>query len=214
MLKRKRKRSNNVKISQEELSWLNKAKKGDRRAFGHLMEAYQRPVFNMAYRMLGERGEAEEATQEVFIRVFTRLETYDPSRKFSTWILSITSNYCIDLLRKRRIQLLSIDEPLPAHPALMSDKMDTPEAHASRSEQKEMVQQLIETLPAEYREAVILRYWYDHSYTDIAEAQNASVGAIKSRLFRARKMLAQAAVEMDKMDISAVYDPNLQPMAM
>jgi RNA polymerase sigma-70 factor, ECF subfamily len=72
------------------------------------------------------RGEAEEAAQEAFIRAYTRLDTYDPSRKFSTWILSITSNYCIDLIRKRRVTLLSIDQPLPPHPALMSDRADEP----------------------------------------------------------------------------------------
>ena len=71
--------------------------------------------------MLGNSGEAEEAAQEAFIRAYTRLDSYDPAHKFSTWLLSITSNYCIDLIRKRRAVLLAIDEPLPPQPALNSD---------------------------------------------------------------------------------------------
>jgi RNA polymerase sigma-70 factor (ECF subfamily) len=124
----------------EETVWLEAARQGDKEAFGNLVEAYKGPVFNLAYRMLNNAGEAEEAAQEAFIRAFTRLDTYDPSRKFSTWMLSITSNYCIDILRKRRAQLLSIEGPLPPHPALMSDRSDGPESRRVDSESHEVVQ--------------------------------------------------------------------------
>jgi RNA polymerase sigma-70 factor, ECF subfamily len=100
----------------EERVWLEQARHGNKEAFGKLIEAYQGPVFNLAYRMLGNADEAEQAAQEAFIRVWMRLDSYDPAHKFSTWLLSITSNYCIDQIRKRRAQLLSLDEPLPPHP--------------------------------------------------------------------------------------------------
>ncbi|MDX1688546.1 MAG: sigma-70 family RNA polymerase sigma factor [Candidatus Promineifilaceae bacterium] len=180
---------------EEEQVWLEAARQGDKAAFGRLIEAYQGPVYNLAYRMLGNRGEAEEAAQEAFIRAFTKLDSYDPRRKFSTWMLSITSNYCIDLLRKRRALLLSLDQPLPPHPALMSDRADGPEAQAVDSEREEMVQSLLETLPEDYRQAVVLFYWYDLSYQEIAEVMDTTVSAIKSRLFRARRQLAEAGVE-------------------
>lgn len=182
-------------MNQEEQVWLEQARQGDRVAFGRLVEAYQGPVYNLAYRMLGNSGEAEEAAQEAFIRAFTRLHTYDPSRKFSTWMLSITSNYCIDLIRKRRATLLSLEEPLPPHPALMSDRAEGPEAQTVNNEREALVQSLLATLPEDYREAVVLRYWYDLSYEEIAEMTDTTVSAIKSRLFRARRQMAEATNE-------------------
>ena len=141
--------------------------------------------------MLNNAGEAEEAAQEAFIRAYTRLDSYNPKHKFSTWLLSITSNYCIDQIRKRRAILLSIDEPLAPHPALMSDRAKSPEAQTVVGEQQEMVQELLQELPADYRQAVVLRYWHELSYEEIAEMMDTTVSAIKSRLFRARKQLAE-----------------------
>lgn len=178
----------------EEQVWLEQARQGDKDAFGKIIEAYQTPVYNLAYRMLNNAGEAEEAAQEAFIRAFTRLSSYDPKHKFSTWLLSITSNYCIDQLRKRRAILLSIDEPLAPHPALMSDKTAAPEAQMALGEQQDLVQELLQELAPDYREAVVLRYWYEMSYEEIAEVMDTSVSAIKSRLFRARKQLAEIGI--------------------
>ncbi len=178
----------------EEQVWLQKARRGDKNAFGQLIEAYQGPVYNLAYRMLGNSGEAEEAAQEAFIRAYTRLDSYDPAHKFSTWLLSITSNYCIDLIRKRRAVLLSIDEPLPPHPALHSDNNKGPEAQFLAQEREALVQGMLKELPDEYRQAVVLRYWYDMSYEEIAEVQKTTVSAVKSRLFRARRQLADSGM--------------------
>ena len=174
--------------------WLEQARRGDKFAFGQLIEAYQGPVYNLAYRMLGNSGEAEEAAQEAFIRAYTRLDSYDPTHKFSTWLLSITSNFCIAQIRKRRAVLLSIDEPLPPHPALHSDNSKGPEAAFVAQEREELVQNLLSELPEEYRQAVVLRYWYDMAYEEIAEVQKTTVSAVKSRLFRARRMLADAGL--------------------
>ncbi len=182
--------------SDDERIWLEEARRGSKEAFGKLITAYQSPVFNLAYRMLGNADEAEQASQEAFIRAWTRLESYDSAHKFSTWLLSITSNYCIDQLRKRRAQLLSIEGPLPAHPALMSENSDGPEVQATNSERQESVQQLLETLPDDYKQAVVLRYWYDMSYEEIADVMETSVSAIKSRLFRARRQMAETGAEL------------------
>ena len=179
----------------EESIWLEQARQGDKVAFGKLIEAYQGPVYNLAYRMLSNSGEAEEAAQEAFIRAFTRLDSYNPAHKFSTWLLSITSNYCIDQLRKRRAILLSIDEPLPPHPALSADQEKRPESQLIMNEQQSMVQSLLEELAPDYRQAVVLRYWHELSYEEIAEMMDTTVSAIKSRLFRARKQLAEIALE-------------------
>jgi RNA polymerase sigma-70 factor (ECF subfamily) len=183
---------------EQEQAWLDQARSGSKEAFSRLVEAYQTPVFNLAYRMLGNRGEAEEAAQEAFLRAYARLHRYDPAYKFSTWMLSIASNHCIDILRKRRIIWLSLDEPLPAEfaPQLSSDRPD-PERAMEDTEIEDQVRALLDELQPDYRAAVILRYWYELSYEEIAEAMDTTVSAIKSRLFRARKMLAAAARETD-----------------
>src|SRR5512134_1033169 len=93
---------------------------GDQDAFAELVEEYQRAVYNLAYRMLGEAREAEDAAQEAFLRAYQHIDRYDADRPFKTWLLSIASNYCIDRIRKRRLTWLSLDEPLPPHPALNS----------------------------------------------------------------------------------------------
>lgn len=162
---------------------------GDQQAFAELVELYQRAVYNLAYRMLGNAGEAEDAAQETFLRAYQHLSHYDPDRPFKTWLLSIASNHCIDRLRKRRLTWLSIDEPLPPHPALTSAE-DAPEPAAVLTEQQEMIQKMLADLAPEYRAAVIFRYWYDLSYAEIAELLGTTESAIKSRLFRARQMLA------------------------
>ncbi|HIC93846.1 MAG TPA: sigma-70 family RNA polymerase sigma factor [Anaerolineae bacterium] len=171
----------------EERAWIRRAMAGDREAFAHLVEAYQTPVYNLAYRMLGDPAEAEDAAQETFLRAYTRLNTYRPERKFSSWLLAIASHYCIDRLRRRRLQWPSLDEVTPC----LASGDDQPEEAAIKQERRDEVQALLDELPAPYRATVILRYWYDLSYREIAEAMGITEGAVKSRLHRARRMLAQ-----------------------
>jgi RNA polymerase sigma-70 factor (ECF subfamily) len=163
---------------------------GDQQAFAELVETYQRSVYNLTYRMLSNPGEAEDAAQEAFLRAYQHLERYDPDRSFKTWLLSIASNHCIDRLRKRRLTWLSIDEPLPPHPALNSDAPN-PESAAVRTEQEAAIQDLLGDLAPDYRAAVVLRYWYDLSYAEIANTLDTTESAIKSRLYRARQQLAE-----------------------
>jgi RNA polymerase sigma-70 factor, ECF subfamily len=179
-----------------ESQWLVLALQGDIDAFGELVLLYERPVFNLAYRMLGNAAEAEDAAQEAFIKAYSNLFRYDTERPFKTWLLSITSNHCIDRLRRRRLTWLSLDEPLPAHPALVSSEAG-PESAFLAQERSEQVQRLLLSLSDEYRLVVVLRYWYDLSYQEIAEMLDTTESAVKSRLFRARQTLAK------EIDISA-----------
>lgn len=170
--------------------WVQRTLAGDPQAFGELVQRYERDVFNLAYRMLYDRGEAEDAAQEAFLRAYANLDRYDMERPFKTWLLSITSNHCIDRLRRRRLTWLSLEEPLPPHPALTSD-IPGPEEATLMNERNVLVQDLLSELSADYRVAVILRYWYDLSYAEIAEMLDTTESAIKSRLFRARQALAE-----------------------
>jgi RNA polymerase sigma-70 factor (ECF subfamily) len=172
-----------------ERTWLQQARAGDQQAFGELVRLHQHAVYNLAYRMLGNRVESEDAAQETFLRAYANLERYDMERPFRTWLLSITSNYCIDRLRRRRLMWLSLDEPLPPHAALHSDETE-PEDAVIDSERNTLIQTLLAELSPEYRAAVVLHYWYDCSYAEIASILETTESAIKSRLFRARQTLA------------------------
>jgi RNA polymerase sigma-70 factor, ECF subfamily len=162
------------------------ARKGNQGAFTALVEAYQTPIYNLCYRMLGNADEAEDATQETFLRAYTQLGRYDPERPFKTWLFSVASHYCIDRLRRRRLIWLDIDdEPLAGHPALR-ERAAGPEDVTLRRERSADVQALLAVLPPKDRAAVVMLYWYDLSYEEIAQATGATVGAVKSRLHRAR----------------------------
>ncbi len=179
----------------QEQAWALAAQQGDSAAFMQIVDAFQQPVYNLCYRMLGDRAEAEDAAQETFLRAYTKLDTFNPKRRFSSWLLSIASHYCIDRLRKKRYQLVSWDDLPPWR--WLPDNEPQPEQVALRHEADQTLYGLLDTLPAEYRAATILRYWYDMSYDEIAESMDTTVSAIKSRLFRARQMLAQAAQEVE-----------------
>ena len=175
----------------QELEWLKLAQRGDRAAFARLMQAFQGPVYNLCYRMLGNAAEAEDATQETFLRVYTRLNTYSQDHKLSSWVLSIASHYCIDRLRRRRGETVSLDEEpvaavLPAHEA-------GPEESALTAEAREAVQAAVNRLDPAYRVPLILRYWHDLSYAEIADVMGLTVQAVKSRLHRARLQMVEAA---------------------
>lgn len=172
-----------------ERTWILEARKGDQQAFEKLVAAYQKPVYNLTYRMLGNAGDAEDAAQETFLRAYSNLDSYDPSRKFSSWLFAIASNYCIDQLRRRRINWVSVED-LPPWEPLRAQTPD-PEESAVRWSDSRRIQGLLDTLPADYRLAVVLLYWHDYSYKDIAAVTNSTVSAVKSRLHRARRMLAE-----------------------
>ena len=177
---------------EEEKDWIRQAVAGDREAFTHLVEAYQIPVYNLAYRMLGDAREAEDAAQETFLRAYTRLTTYQTDKKFSSWLLAIASHHCIDRLRRRRFTWLSLDE-LPFLDQAAGEQ-NQPEEAAIRQEERDEVRKMLDQLPPHYRAAVILRYWYELSYREIAEVMGTTESAVKSRLYRAREMLAQRAL--------------------
>jgi RNA polymerase sigma-70 factor (ECF subfamily) len=176
-------------VNDNESEWLVRALEGNDSAFTHLVEIYQRPVYNLCYRMLGDSGDAEDAAQESFLRAYKSLDRYDNERSFVTWLLSIASHYCIDQLRKRRFTSFSIDDE--DHAWLdPPDPGPNPEISLSLTEKSAQVQELLEVLAPKDRSAVVMRYWYDYSYEEIADALSLSVSAVKSRLHRARRELA------------------------
>lgn len=185
-------------MDHEESDLIQKARAGDQLAFGQLVVAYQTPVYNLAYRMLHNANEAEEAAQEAFLRAYKYLRSYDPNRSFKTWLLSIASHYCIDRLRRRRINWLPLKEEI-ATAQKLAPHSPNPEAVVAQQEQEEKIQELLEVLSPTDRAAITLLYWYDYSYEEIAETLDLTTSAVKSRLYRARRALA------DKMEGEMCY---------
>ncbi len=177
-------------INPEEAVWIRRAQNGDDAAYGRLVQAFEGPVYNLCYRMLGDGQEAEDAAQETFLRAYRHFDRYDPNRKFINWLLSIASNHCVDRLRKRRLTWVPL-ESLKLWDPPRSDA-GTPEPSLTQQEMEADVSELLEKLGAKDRAAIVLRYWNDLSYREIAQTLGLTESAVKSRLHRARQNLAGA----------------------
>jgi RNA polymerase sigma-70 factor, ECF subfamily len=168
---------------------VERARRGDTNAFTRVVQHYQTPVYNLAFRMLGDAGEAEDAAQETFLRAYAQLKAYRPERKFATWLLSIGAHYCIDRLRRRRFQWVSLEESRVRE--TISTPAPGPEETAFAHERAEEVQALLQKLAPASRAVVVLRYWNDLDMETIAQMTGDSVGAVKVKLYRARQLLAR-----------------------
>ncbi len=176
---------------------------GNANAFQQLVETHQTRVYNLALRMLGNEREAEDAAQDAFVQAYTRLASYNAEWRFKTWLMTITSNLCIDKLRRRKLEPTSFtDYNIQVAGSIGRDEGDVdvefvsneplPDNVAAANEQRRAIHNLLQGLPEEDRSMVIMFYWDDLSYEDIAHAMHTSVSAVKSRLFRARRALAQS----------------------
>ncbi len=196
-------------MSGKETHWIKSAVQGDEHAFGFLVEKYQKPVFSLCYRMLGNYNDAEDAAQESFVKAYRNIKKYDTNRPFGTWLLSITAHHCIDYLRKRRLPTVSI-EALPAE--IIPDKhVLSPELTFRQAERDSQVKNLMVGLKPLDRAAVILRYWHECSEIEIAESLNLSVSAVKSRLYRSRQTLAKSWLAMEKESMPKERRPYESP---
>lgn len=175
--------------AEEDIRLVHRTLAGDQEAFANLVEKYKDPVFNVAYRMLGNASEAEDVAQEAFVRAYTQLRTYKESHRFSTWLLSITSHLAIDQLRRRRFLAL----PLENVPFLewIADAGTGPEQAALNVETSDEMQRVLSALPPKYRAVLVLRYWHDFSYEEIAQTLQLTPALVKARLHRARELMAR-----------------------
>jgi len=159
----------------------------DAEQFAGLFERYKNLVYKTSYLMLSNAGEAEEATQEVFVLVYRSLADYDPARgAFTTWLHRITLNYCLGMKRKRRLPFVDLESQQrqpAAEPAV--------EASLARRSDREAVRLALEGLSEKQRAVVILRYYHDLPYAEIAEVLKIPLGTVKSRLDLALRTLRQ-----------------------
>ena len=196
-------------MHEKEAQWIKQALQSSDKAFGFLVDSYQKPVYSLCYRMLGNSNDAEDAAQESFIRAYQNLKKYDVKRSFATWLLSIASHYCIDRMRKRRLATVSTDV---LQTEMIPDRnTPNPERKFREKEHKELIQNIMKDLKPIDRAAVILRYWHQYSEVEIADALDLSVSAVKSRLYRARQALANAWMDMDNASLIGGRRPHESP---
>ena len=182
----------------DEMAWVLRAQKGNDEAFTMLVEMYQKPVYNLCYRMLGEAESAEDAAQETFLKAYQNMARYDVERSFATWLLSIAAHHCIDKLRRKRFSSFSIDEDEEGQIEIPDRSAPDAETEVVRQQTRERLQGCLQSLEPTDRAAVVMRYWQDSSEVEIAQALNLTVPAVKSRLHRARRALADLWEEKDK----------------
>lgn len=172
---------------------INQVIKGDHNAFGEIVEIYKDKVFQICFRMLGNRQEAEDLAQEAFVRAYVNIRSFNITMKFSTWLYRIATNLCIDRLRKKKPDYyldaeVAGTEGLNMYSQIASD-MAKPEEEVESLELQETIQVEIMKLPEKYRSVIVLRYIEELSLKEISEILDLPVGTVKTRIHRGREAL-------------------------
>jgi RNA polymerase sigma-70 factor (ECF subfamily) len=167
---------------------------GDQKAYAQLMDRYRDSIYFMLLKMVNNRDDADDLTIEAFGKAFNKLHQYTPNYAFSTWLFKIASNNCIDFIRKKKKNLLSLDKPLEGNDGgemtmdVPSGTLD-PEETYIKEQKKILMHGVVEKLKPRYRTLVELRYFKEFSYEEIAQELDLPLGTVKAQLFRAREFL-------------------------
>lgn len=166
---------------------------GDQDAFSELVSRYKKLIYTVVYNMIHDNQEVNDISQEVFVRIYKSLDKYNPEYKFSTWSVKIATNLCLDILRKKKVDQVSIDEI-----GEMTSKNNTPEEEYINKEKKKLIWKAVSDLPEKYRVPIILFHQDGLSYEEITKVVNEPMTVIKNRLYRARLMLREKLSQQRK----------------
>lgn len=172
---------------------IKQVRKGDQNAFAEIVELYKDKVYQISYRMVGNRHEAEDISQEAFLRAYINIHSYDINKKFSTWLYRIATNLSIDRLRKKKPDFyldaeVAGAEGLTLYSQVAADGM-LPEEKVESLELQETIQVAILKLPAKYRSVIVLKYIEELSLKEISEILDLPIGTVKTRIHRGREAL-------------------------
>lgn len=162
---------------------------GDQEAFAELVKQYEDKVYSLCYRMCSDREEARDLAQEAFVKAWRGLAQYKADAAFSTWLYRLTSNVCIDYLRKRKKHTLLFLQREEEQTPDIPDPAPSPEARFLEKQKQEAVRDAMGQLEEEFRIVLTLRAMEDHNYDEIARILNIKVGTVKSRISRGREKL-------------------------
>lgn len=175
-------------VMMDDDSLVQRSLSGDQRAYADLVSRYERPLYNVALRMLRDREDARDATQAVFVKAWLNLGQFDRTRRLFSWLYRIALNESLNRLRVRRRQ-----EPLDDQ---FADRGRAPEEDAEQHEQRRQLEQAMSQLTDAYQEVLVLRHWLQLSYDEIADAIGVPPKTVKSRLFSARTRLGEVLRSM------------------
>ncbi len=185
-----------MRTSDEEL--MERCREGDMSAFELIVLRYKDAIFNLIYHFLADYHRSQDISQETFLRVLRNVDRYKPRNNFKTWLYRIAVNQCKNELRDRsRRKTLSLNDPDMDVESLILDRYVSPDEVYERKEIRELVKNAVGELPEDQRMAIILREYQDLSYEEIAVALNCSLGAVKSKIHRARQNIKEMLVEME-----------------
>ena len=165
---------------------------GDRDAFGALVLRHQRGLVNYIFRLVGSRDVATDLSQEVFLKVFVSLDSFDPRYRFTTWLYRIASNSAIDHLRRKQPRMMSLSQPTAsdeAAPPTIAGTDPSPDDVLRGRELESRIGEAIGQLPTGYRQLILLRHRQNCRYDEIARITGLPLGTVKNRIFRAREIL-------------------------
>ncbi len=174
----------------DEIALAHRARMGDAAAFGELVRRHQVAVFNVCYRLTGERREAEDMAQEAFIRAYQRISSFDPARPFGPWMRRVAANVCLNALTTARRLNFSLDDE--SQPEPRADVLSEPSTAYEQRTTADAVRGALLALPAHYRAVIELVHFQDMSYAEAAQVLRLPLSDVKSHLFRARRALAKA----------------------
>ena len=175
---------------------VQRALQGDEAAFAKIVRRYEKGLYNLALRMVRDQEQARDLTQEIFVRVHRSLARYDPVYPFPSWIYRVGSNLCIDWIRRRKVETVSIDAPISgegdASPTreFAADQFDPGEVLEQR-ERSRILADVLARLPESHRLVLVLRHQRELSYEEIAIALDVPLGTVKARIHRAREAFRQ-----------------------
>ena len=184
--------SNLSEKAQFDVRLVEKAKKNDQAAYAQLMNRYWEAIYYMLLKMVNNASDAEDLTIEAFSKAFKKLEQYTPNFAFSTWLFKIASNNCIDFIRKKRIDHISLDREIGDKGRVSSiiiAEVSDPEEDLIKKQKAKLMRHVVTTLKPRYRDLVELRYFKEYSYEEIADELNLPLGTVKAQLFGARELL-------------------------
>lgn len=183
---------------------INRAKSGDSKSYDKLLKKYKNSVYSLVLRMVRNSQEAEDLTQEAFIKAFNSLASFNEEYAFSTWLYKIATNNCIDFFRKRKLQTYSLDKPIQYKDSEIQHEIPDPDLNPEKSimatERNKLIKEAINKLPEKYHRAIVLRHSEEKSYEEIAEILGLPLGTVKARIFRAREMLNKTLKDSLKYD--------------
>lgn len=180
----------------EDVLWIEQALSGDAASYKKLVEKYNRAMYFQVLKLVRNRDVIEDLVQEIFMKAFDNLSSYNSEYAFSTWLYRIATNHSIDYLRKKKLQTYSIDEPVEGKDGEMSVEIPDTDSEADlyllRKQRHQILREAIENLPEKYKMVIMMRHMEEKSYQEISELLDLPLGTIKAHLFRARELLYKA----------------------